>query len=88
MQASELHWHISYQITILDEAAGSSKDWAYGSVGVKYSFAVELRDTGRYGFLLPAAQIVPTGEEMFASLQTLANTMVDYGQKKTYIHKT
>jgi hypothetical protein len=32
------------------------------------SFTVELRDTGEYGFELPAEQIVPTGEEALAGL--------------------
>ncbi len=31
-------------------------DWAYAVEGVKYSYALELRDTGRHGFLLPASQ--------------------------------
>jgi len=30
---------------------------------VTYSYALELRDTGRYGFMLPANQIRPSGEE-------------------------
>ncbi len=38
------------------QAAGSSVDWAYAVEGVKYSYALELRDTGRHGFLLPASQ--------------------------------
>ncbi|XP_062435011.1 carboxypeptidase A1-like [Rhea pennata] len=49
------------------EAAGTTVDWAYDN-GVKYSFTFELRDTGRYGFLLPAAQIVPTAQETWPAL--------------------
>ena len=37
---------------IIYVAYGSSVDWAYDS-GIKYSFGLELRDTGRRGFLLP-----------------------------------
>jgi hypothetical protein len=33
----------------LDAASGSSMDWAYEIAGIKYSYAVELRDTGDYG---------------------------------------
>lgn len=58
-----------------DPAAGGSEDWTYGSLGVKYSFSVELRDTGRYGFLLPPDQIIPTGEETFEGLKALVNAM-------------
>ncbi|KAN0064706.1 hypothetical protein ACQY0O_002336 [Thecaphora frezii] len=35
---------------------------------VKYTFAMQLRDGGTYGFLLPSAQIRPTGEETGAAL--------------------
>lgn len=59
-----------------DPAAGGSEDWTYGQLGVKYSFSVELRDTGRYGFLLPPDQIIPTGEETFEGLKALVNAMV------------
>ena len=34
-------------------ASGSSADWTYGSCGILYSYGVELRDTGKYGVLLP-----------------------------------
>ncbi|KAK3740591.1 hypothetical protein QZH41_001064 [Actinostola sp. cb2023] len=50
---------------IIYENSGGSKDYTYGQLGVKYSFALELRDTGRYGFLLPPNQIIPTGIETF-----------------------
>lgn len=43
-------------------ASGITVDWAYDS-GIKYSFSFEARDTGRYGFLLPAVQIIPTAQE-------------------------
>merc|ERR1712178_433998 len=32
--------------------SGASRDWAYDS-GVKFSYTIELRDNGTYGFLLP-----------------------------------
>ncbi len=28
-------------------------DWAYEDAGIKYSFALEVRDDGKWGFLLP-----------------------------------
>lgn len=52
-------------------AAGSSMDWAYGVLNVKYSFTYELRPSGYSfwtGFRLPAAQIIPTGQETTDSL--------------------
>lgn len=57
----------------IDPATGSSVDWAYKTARVKYSFAVELRDTGRQGFLLTNTQIIPTAKENFAGIRAIAN---------------
>merc|ERR1719270_1246412 len=53
-------------------ASGGSDDWAKGVLGVKYSYTVELRDTGRQGFVLPSHYIQITGEEMFSALRLLS----------------
>ncbi|CAI6340827.1 unnamed protein product [Periconia digitata] len=50
------------------QVSGSSVDYAYETAKASYSMTVELRDTGANGFVLPAAQIVPSGEEMWAGL--------------------
>ncbi|KAJ3606955.1 hypothetical protein NHX12_026471 [Muraenolepis orangiensis] len=60
-------------------AAGGSDDWAY-DLGVKYSFTFELRDTGRYGFLLPESQIQPTCMETMLAVKHIAA----YVQKNLY----
>ena len=60
---------------VIYQASGSSVDWAYDNEGIKYSFALELRDTGRYGFLLPADQITPTNEETWAGLVAMVNAI-------------
>ncbi|XP_064512939.1 carboxypeptidase A1-like [Pseudopipra pipra] len=57
-------------ITTIYKASGSTVDWTYNQ-GIKYSFTFELRDTGRYGFLLPAKQIVPTAEETWLALKVI-----------------
>ncbi|KAB0795830.1 hypothetical protein PPYR_09891 [Photinus pyralis] len=45
-------------------ASGGSTDWVAGTHRhIRLTYTFELRDTGRYGFLLPSNQIVPTGEE-------------------------
>ena len=47
----------------------------YGSLRVKYAFAVELRDKGHYGFLLPASLIEPTAKELFEGLKAMVLEM-------------
>ncbi|XP_067896282.1 carboxypeptidase B2 [Heterodontus francisci] len=51
-------------------STGCSDDWAY-DLGIKYSFTFELRDTGRYGFLLPPYLIKPTCEEATAAVSEI-----------------
>ncbi|XP_064008954.1 carboxypeptidase B [Pogoniulus pusillus] len=58
-------------------AAGGSDDWAYDQ-GIKYSFTFELRDTGRYGFLLPESQIKPTCEETLLAVKYIANYVLNH----------
>ncbi|KAF2438513.1 carboxypeptidase A1 precursor [Karstenula rhodostoma CBS 690.94] len=61
------------------QVSGSSVDYALENAGsnkgVKYSMTVELRDTGANGFVLPAAQIKPSGEETWAGLAYLLKNM-------------
>ena len=57
---------------IVDLAAGGSDDWVKGVLNVKYSYTVELADTGRHGFILPPQYIESTGRQMFDALLTLA----------------
>uniref|UniRef100_F6UZI0 Carboxypeptidase A1 n=2 Tax=Gallus gallus TaxID=9031 RepID=F6UZI0_CHICK len=57
-------------ITTIYQASGGTIDWTYNQ-GIKYSFTFELRDTGRYGFLLPASQIVPTAQETWKALEVI-----------------
>ncbi|MCB9699920.1 MAG: hypothetical protein H6738_24245 [Alphaproteobacteria bacterium] len=52
-------------------ASGVGIDWSYGVNGAA-GFLLELRDRGEYGFLLPPDQIVPTAEEAWAGLLTVA----------------
>jgi len=48
-------------------AGGGLDDGLYGLFRVA-SYTVELRDTGRHGFVLPPDQIIPTGEENLAAV--------------------
>ena len=71
-----LFLNVSYlRVLIADQNSGGSKDYTYGRLNIKYSFALELRDRGRYGFLLPANQIVPTAMETFEGIKAMAREM-------------
>uniref|UniRef100_A0A8D0A0S9 Carboxypeptidase A4 n=1 Tax=Sander lucioperca TaxID=283035 RepID=A0A8D0A0S9_SANLU len=62
---------------IIYPASGGSIDWSY-NLGIKYSFAFELRDTGRYGFILPANQIIPTATETWLALKHIMEYVRDH----------
>nr|XP_033814456.1 carboxypeptidase A1-like [Geotrypetes seraphini] len=64
-------------ITTIYQASGGTIDWTYNQ-GIKYSYTFELRDTGRYGFTLPANQIIPTAEETWLALLTLMEYTRDH----------
>lgn len=70
-------YHTQYKIgsstNVLYAAAGGSDDWAHGTAGIKYSYTIELRDTGDHGFVLPKEQIVETGDETFAAILDMAH---------------
>jgi len=57
-------------------ACGGASDWYYQQ-GIWGAYAYELRDTGKYGFILPPAQIVQTGEEIYTSMKYFIATVVD-----------
>ncbi|KAE8616770.1 hypothetical protein XENTR_v10008883 [Xenopus tropicalis] len=57
-------------ISTIYQASGGTIDWTYNQ-GIKHSYSFELRDTGRYGFALPANQIIPTAEETWLALTIL-----------------
>ncbi|OXA61529.1 Carboxypeptidase A2 [Folsomia candida] len=63
---------------LLYPAAGGSHDWAKAVANIKFAYCYELRDKGRHGFTLPANQIVPTGEETFAAVKSMADDMIDF----------
>ncbi|XP_057692894.1 carboxypeptidase A1-like [Corythoichthys intestinalis] len=66
-------------INTLYQASGTAIDWTYNQ-GIKYSFTFELRDTGHYGFILPANQIVPTAKETWVALMVI----MDHASKNFY----
>ncbi|CAN0100385.1 carboxypeptidase A1-like [Lampetra fluviatilis] len=64
-------------ITTIYQASGGSIDWTYEAAKVRYSYCFELRDTGRYGFILPANQILPTAQETWLAIKVIAEHVRD-----------
>lgn len=52
-------------------------DWMYDSVGVDLSFALELRDDGHFGHLLPKDQIIPTATEIWEGIKTILDYLIN-----------
>ncbi|KAI1465123.1 uncharacterized protein F4812DRAFT_132881 [Daldinia caldariorum] len=55
--------------------AGGSNDYVTDVNKAEYGWAIELRDTGRNGFTLPANQILPTGIEVWEGMKYLFANM-------------
>lgn len=49
----------------------------YDSVGVDLSFALELRDDGHFGHLLPKDQIIPTATEVWEGIKTVLDDLIN-----------
>ncbi|KAI5274139.1 Carboxypeptidase A5 [Manis pentadactyla] len=82
MYLMAIRWHLfqtrrSWAESELDVASGIMVDWAYES-GIKYAFTFELWDTGRYGFLLLASQIIATAQETWLALRTIMEYTVTH----------
>ncbi|KAH3714705.1 carboxypeptidase B-like [Dreissena polymorpha] len=80
-----LRYTLGSSTNVLYAAAGGSDDFAKGMAGVKYSYTLELRDNGRYGFLLPESEIIPACEELRAGFLAFANAM--YNQQQVIVGK-
>jgi murein tripeptide amidase MpaA len=61
--------------TTIYPANGVSSDWTYGDRNI-LGWGMELRDTGQFGFILPAAQIIPTAEEVWGGISWEANWLI------------
>lgn len=66
---------------VLYAAAGGSDDWCYDAMqkagnAAPLSYTVECRDTGTFGFVLPAAEIQPNCEELDAGLKVLVEYVI------------
>ena len=62
-----------WSITLFtDIASGTTLDHAYVGEGILYAYLLELRDTGEFGFELPASQIMDTAIETWNGIKAMA----------------
>merc|ERR1712168_901220 len=61
---------------VLYPAAGGSDDWAKGGAGIRYSYTIELPDTGTYGFILPANRITQVGEAALSATKAMIQDLL------------
>jgi len=63
---------------LADEASGISEDWVKAEAGVKYAFIAELRPERSVpnGFIVDRDQILPTGQEIWAAVEVLADQVL------------
>ncbi len=60
--------------TTLYFVSGGAKDWSYDALNA-IGMTVELRPVGSPGFILPAEEIIPNGEEFFEGVLSLATNI-------------
>lgn len=77
---------ITYKVARLCEslypAPGGMLDWMYGAARAKHAFAVHLRDTGTFGYALPAEKIHVVGREVGAMVRSLADFIENGGEQR------
>ncbi|XP_064487468.1 carboxypeptidase B-like [Ornithodoros turicata] len=76
-QVHGTQYTVGTSTNLLYVASGGSDDWAHGEAHIPFSYTVELRDKGRYGFMLPREQIIPTGEETWAGIKAMLLELVN-----------
>lgn len=59
----------------LYQVSGGSRDYGYAVAGAQFSYTMELRDQGDFGFVLPPEQIRPNCEEVLAGMEVMLTEM-------------
>lgn len=68
-------WTTGPSCSTLYATSGSSTDWVGDVAKAEFSITFELRDTGANGFVLPANQILPSGQEQWAGMKYLISNL-------------
>ncbi|KAH8251142.1 hypothetical protein KR038_009321 [Drosophila bunnanda] len=74
-KSTGVKYTVGSSATTLYPAAGGSDDWAKGIAGIKYAYTIEMGDTGRYGFVLPARFIQYNGKDGYTFADTVARAI-------------
>lgn len=61
--------------SILYPTEGGSRDYVYVVGEADWSYTIELRDTGNYGFVLPPDQIKGSGEEQWQGMRVMLSLL-------------
>ncbi|GAB0095999.1 uncharacterized protein DMENIID0001_114470 [Sergentomyia squamirostris] len=80
--AQALNGHSSLNRYLVDESSemlfprpGASDSFMLNTIGVPYSYTVELRDTGTHGFLLPPSYIEATARDAFDVIKAIVDNL-------------
>ncbi|RWS10761.1 carboxypeptidase A2-like protein, partial [Dinothrombium tinctorium] len=68
------------QYICLDKASGVSFDWVFDEIGFNYSFAIEMRDRGLNGFVLPKSEIISAASETWQGIKTVLFYLLERNQ--------
>jgi len=72
-------------VDLLYVASGSSGDHMKGTYDTDLAFTFEMRDTGRYGFVLPPEQIQPSCEEFMDGFHVMLRSLAaKHAPNKTF----
>ena len=75
-RAMSAKYKIGHSAAVTYETSGSSDDWAKAVAGVKYSYTVELPDTGKYHFILPESKIPGTVRDAVRAFKAMAEELI------------
>lgn len=82
LEKNGMTYKIGRSATTLYQTSGDAIDWVYGQLGVVHTYGIELRpgfssDKNFNGFQRSRSEIVPTAQDLFVGLKTLAFHMLD-----------
>ena len=62
---------------VIDAFSGGSGDWVRANTPIRHVYDVELRDQGEFGFILPAENILPVGQEIWEAIKVVATHVLE-----------